>query len=174
MFIAHIPASYLCTSLLIEKCNIHEKSGLSKTAIIILALIMGVIPDIDLFYFYLIDHRQHNHHTYWTHLPFFWLVFLTIPAFILLYTKQRQLLWITLLMGTNIFLHLILDTYLGRIQWLQPISTYEFYLFDVPAVHKYWVWNFVLHWTFIIELLIASIAVKRLFHQYRIRIKNRY
>lgn len=163
MFIAHIPASYLYTSWLIEKWDIHEKIGLTKISIISLALIMGVLPDIDLFYFYLIDHRQHNHHTYWTHLPFFWLLFLGIPTLIGLITKQKKLLWLTILIETNIILHLILDTHLGRIQWLYPISEHAIYLLEIPATHKNWILNFVLHWTFLLELLVVGLAANKLF-----------
>lgn len=163
MFIAHIPSSYLCTSWLIEKWNIHEKIGLTKVSIISIALIMAITPDFDLLYFYLIDHRQHNHHTYWTHLPFFWLLLLGVPALIFFITKKQKLLWLTLLIEINIILHLILDTHLGRIQWLYPMSEHAVYLLDVPAIHKNWIWNFVFHWTFLFELLLTSLAVRKLF-----------
>ncbi|MBL1141913.1 MAG: metal-dependent hydrolase [Proteobacteria bacterium] len=166
MFIAHIPASYLCASILIEKWQIHKKTGLSKITVISVALMMGILPDIDLLYFYLFDHRQHHHHTYWTHIPFFWGLLFGIPTLILFIINQQKLFWLTVLIEITIILHLILDTHLGRIQWFYPFSKHAVYLLDISAVHKNWILNFFLHWTFLLELLIIFIATNKLFRRW--------
>jgi inner membrane protein len=42
--------------------------------------------------------------------------------------------------------------------WLYPFHTQSFVLVDVPARHGWWVWNFVIHWTFGLEALICAWA----------------
>ncbi|VTR68827.1 hypothetical protein DESC_720205 [Desulfosarcina cetonica] len=34
-------------------------------------------------YFYIFDHRQHHHHTYWTHIPLYWAIVLVFPFLLL-------------------------------------------------------------------------------------------
>lgn len=53
-------------------------------------------------------------------------------------------------------LHMALDSLAGGIAWLAPLSDLELRLVEVPARHGWWVWNFVLHWTMLIEVLILS------------------
>lgn len=36
------------------------------------ALLGAIAPDLDLFYFYTLDGRQHHHYSYWTHYPSVW------------------------------------------------------------------------------------------------------
>ena len=59
----------------------------------------------------------------------------------------------------NVFLHLVLDTVAGQMFWLYPFDKTSFVLVDVPARHGWWVWNFVLHWTFGLELMICLWAL---------------
>ncbi|WP_295048142.1 hypothetical protein [uncultured Paracoccus sp.] len=52
-------------------------------------------------------------------------------------------------------LHVILDSIAAGIGWLQPFSDLQFNLVAVPAGRSWWVWNFVLHWTFLLELALC-------------------
>jgi inner membrane protein len=45
-----------------------------------------------------------------------------------------------------------LDTVAGKIRWLYPFSNKDFVLVHIPSIHSWWVWNFVMHWTFCLEL----------------------
>ena len=56
-------------------------------------------------------------------------------------------------------LHLVLDTTAGGIRWLWPASEAELVMSHVTARHDPWWLNFVLHWTFALELAITLAAV---------------
>ena len=58
----------------------------------------------------------------------------------------------------NIFGHLVLDTYVGHIRWLSPFSEYSFVVYNLPAVHEWWILNFILHPTFVLEVALVGIA----------------
>lgn len=156
MFIAHLPAGYILT-----RQALWGRSVAAATArrLMALGLLAAVLPDLDLVYFYLIDNRQTLHHQYWTHLPVFWAV-LAAPALAAAAASRRPaalLAW--LVVFANIFGHLVLDTVVGHVLWLYPLSPESVVLFEVPARHDWWVWNFVLHWTFLLELLLCGAAL---------------
>ena len=52
-------------------------------------LLGSIFPDLDMFYFYFIDHRQHGHHCYWTHTPFYWITLLLFVYVIAVIVKSR-------------------------------------------------------------------------------------
>ncbi len=118
----------------------------------------SVIPDIDLLFFYFVDHRQTLHHDYWTHLPIFWLCAWAVVLLLNLFLKNRMLLYASTIFFANIFLHLLLDTFAAGIPWLAPFSWNAFVLVTVPARYPLWIENFVFHWTFLVELAIVSWA----------------
>jgi inner membrane protein len=72
MFIAHAPAGYLLTKLVLHRYPPQRDRDVKM--ILRSGMLASVFPDIDLSYFYLLDHCQHLHHSYWTHIPFWWLV----------------------------------------------------------------------------------------------------
>ncbi len=159
MFVGHLPAGYLCTRAL---WSFHRRDGRAAPPwkpYLLAGLIGSVIPDIDVLYFYLIDHRQHLHHSYWTHLPCYWV---GIGLFLLLFSLISKLRWLLPSLeatAANIFLHLCLDTTVGKVRWLYPISKRDFFFVEIPAVHDWWVWNFVIHWSFVPELILVAAAV---------------
>ncbi|MDL2321037.1 hypothetical protein LJC47_01635 [Desulfosarcina sp. OttesenSCG-928-B08] len=55
----------------------------------------------------------------------------------------------------GILLHLIMDTPVGGIAWAYPFSTHLYQWVVVPSRYGWWVWNFLLHWTFVFEILIC-------------------
>ncbi len=152
MFIGHLPAGYLLTQRLIGR-------RVSPKSLVAIGLTAAVLPDFDLFYFYLIDHGQHLHHTYWTHLPIFWLVVGSISALTARLFRRPDVLLMCLVFYANIFLHLLLDTWVGHVLWLYPFSTQSLAMIEVPARYDWWVWNFVWHWTFLIEVALWVGAV---------------
>lgn len=153
MFIAHLPAGYMLTKY------IQRKSGNYSSKLLWTGLIASVFPDIDLFYFYLIDNRQNLHHHYITHLPMAWLALAVVIYGILLATGKKQyMLYIGVVFG-NIMLHMALDSVAAGINWLYPFSDVEINLVQVPAVYDWWVWNFVFHWTFLLEISIIIAAL---------------
>lgn len=152
MFIAHLPAGYLLTRCLQRKAGNHSQRVLWA------GLIASILPDVDLFYYYLVDHRQTLHHHYITHLPMAWLfAALVVSACITIAGRQRYLIYVGVCLA-NVMLHMLLDSIAAGIYWLYPLSGVEVNLIQVPATHRWWVWNFVLHWTFGLELLIIIAA----------------
>ena len=159
MFVAHLPAGYLLIRRLAPRLAPDARLARRLMAV---GLAASVLPDIDLLYFYLVDGRQTLHHDYWTHIPAFWL--LATGASVALFRIARAPVpWpavAALLAG--VFLHLALDTVTGGIAWLYPYRTGRLVLVDVPARFGWWVWNFVLHWSFLFEIAILAWAAAEL------------
>lgn len=160
MFLAHLPAGYLLTSALSGSRRIRH--GISSRAFMAAGLAGSLFPDVDLLYFFLVDHHRHHHHGYWTHLPVFWAAVLALA--LLLFAARRSAVGLacTLVVGANIFLHLMLDTVVGDIWWLYPLVDRPFALFTVPALYSPWWLNFVLHWSIAVELSVTLMAWIRL------------
>ncbi len=153
MFIGHLPAGYVLTRAL---WSTLERVGLAMPnwrPFLLAGLVSSVLPDIDLLYFYLIDNRQHLHHSSWTHLPVYWLIIGILALLFIVVSKRKQLLPYIMVVAGNIFLHFCLDTIVGKVRWLYPISNQDFYFFNVPRIHSWYVWDFVLHWTFLLEFI---------------------
>lgn len=152
MFIAHLPAGYLTARL------VARLSGTTaRPALVVAGLVGGIFPDIDLLYATLIDHWQIHHHRYWTHLPLVWLA---ISATALLLSVRfgtaRQTVTVFLL---AVWSHLLLDSIAGDIWWIWPWLDTPFSLVVIPAIHSPWWLNFLLHWTFAVELGFILLAV---------------
>jgi membrane-bound metal-dependent hydrolase YbcI (DUF457 family) len=152
MLIAHLPASYLLSR------ELQRRLGTERH--LWLGLLAGLLPDLDLLYFYLFDGRQHLHHSYWTHLPACWMLVAALAFTVQLWSAASRSA--TVLVFANVLLHLLLDTVVGGICWLYPLSAKSLQLFEVPARtvggHAYLL-SFVLHWTFLLELAVVIGAV---------------
>jgi hypothetical protein len=157
VFIAHLPASYLVSAPLLDRLRL---SAGQRRRLLRLGLMAGLLPDLDLLWFYLVDHRRHVHHTYLPHLPAAWAVALLAAALVLGWLRAARAAWAALLMiSLNVFLHLALDTAAGGIRWLWPLSDRELVMSTVrPRFHP-WYMNFVLHWTFALELALSVAAL---------------
>lgn len=156
MFIAHLPAGYLITRALLGKKNLSAKQYRFFFA---LGLFAAVLPDLDLFYFYLIDNRQHLHHSYWTHLPVFWAtvgVICLLSAWLL---KDAKLKTASLVFFPGILSHLVLDSVAGKMFWLYPFVNERYSIFHITSRFDWWVWNYIFHWTFAFELMICLAAL---------------
>lgn len=150
MFIAHLPAGYLLS---------EGFRGLPMRGVVPVALLGSIFPDLDLIYFYTIDNRQHHHHSYWIHFPLVWGGLLAAAVVWFYFRRQSRLAALFLVFSASGFLHLLLDTVVGDIPWLAPFSMKFYHLSEVQAVYKPWWLNFILHWSFLLEVLIVAAAV---------------
>lgn len=149
MFIAHLPAGYLLAKML-------RSSSLGRKAVMAAALLGAIAPDLDLVYFYTVDARQHHHHSYWTHYPSIWIVLMLTAWGISRFKHWRASgVWL-LVFSMSGFLHILLDCIVGDIPLLAPWSMRFYALAAVPAQYHPWWLNFLLHWSFLLELLIIS------------------
>jgi inner membrane protein len=151
MLIAHAPAGYIVN-------RTFNKARNQNVSFLKFGLIFSLWPDLDLIYFYFFDRKATFHHLYFTHLPFVLLIclLLVIPfknSKVFKTIKNYYYLFLI-----NWVVHLVLDTFTGGIAWLYPLSNKVLTLFVVPAVYSHWIISFILHWTFIIEIIIVFIA----------------
>jgi inner membrane protein len=85
-----------------------------------------------------------------------------VAAVVLGVIRARRAAWLALaILGLNVLLHLVLDTVAGGIRWLWPFSDVELALTTVRARYHPWVLNFVLHWTFALEVALVVAALRR-------------
>jgi hypothetical protein len=155
MIIGHLPAGYLLSTFTYMRLG----SDVVSRQVFVLAGMAGAIaPDVDLLYFYLLDHRQHHHHTYFTHFPIVWLALVAISMWWYCTARYRLLPALAVMFALNGFVHLMLDSIVGDIAWFAPWSTHLFSLVKIsPAYHPWWL-NFIFHWSFLLELALLSCA----------------
>src|SRR5262245_22289555 len=127
MFIAHLPAGYLLSKLVVKRDTVHKGAPLS------VALVCSILPDVDLAYFYLVDQRRHAHHSYITHTPIFWLVIAGLLSLALIAMRKRAWLVFVGIGLLSLLLHLVMDTVAADIRWFYPFSDRSFNLVHVPA-----------------------------------------
>jgi inner membrane protein len=147
MITAHLPAGYVTG-------RVFARSG----PILWAAVLGGLLPDLDLIRFYLIDDRAVHHHHYWVHIPAFW-VALAVILLPLARSRGPCRSRAARAFFASILVHLLLDTVAGNIKWLWPLSDRFIHLVTVPAVHSHWVLNFILHPVFLAELAIWALAL---------------
>jgi len=157
MFIAHLPAGYLLAHHLLKK---NSTLPVSPRALTLTAMAGAIAPDLDMLYFYFIDHGQTHHHKYLSHWPILWIGLLSISVLAVGVMKRKPLPFLVLIFSLGGLLHMLLDSVVGDIWWLAPIVDQPYALFTVPARFQPWWLNFVLHWSFVIELLIIDRAAR--------------
>ncbi len=160
MLIAHLPAGYVVTKTLQKRLETQKFFWLG--------LLGSILPDFDMLYFHFVDNKQTLHHYYWTHIPAFWFCMLAIFClFGVIVRKVSYWLGIAFFFST-VFLHLILDSIVDHgIKWAYPFSDKSFYFFNIPAKFDWWVWSFIFHPTFLLELAWISIAGIMLYRSYK-------
>ena len=160
MFIAHAPAGYLLFKVFTRRTQ-HSIS------LWLTGLFFAVAPDFDLIWFYVFSDRAIPHHEYVTHWPVFWLAFFG-GAFVIGALLRKATWRRPLVAGLGcVMLHLVLDSIAAEIFWFAPFSSMQINLVKVPSTYNWWVWNFLLHWTFALELLICALALIFFFHARR-------
>lgn len=151
MLIAHFPAGYLYRNFC-EKLGVAQ--NLSRRQIHWACCTGAIFPDLDMFYFYFIDNRHTHHHEYWTHLPSVWLVLFVLFLVSRVFIKKSKYVTMGVLFVGGGFVHLVLDSLVGDIWWFAPLVDKPYALFEVTARYSPWFLNFILHWSFLVELLI--------------------
>lgn len=156
MFFAHLPAGYISSKLLLPR---FAPQGAVSKPFMLAGMIGAIAPDLDLFYFYLVDCRQYQHHTYFPHFPIVWISLLLISTIWLCTGRAKNHASLAIIFSLNGLIHMFLDTIVGGIWWLAPFVDRPFRFFSPPVLHKPWWLNFILHWSFALELAIVLWAV---------------
>jgi hypothetical protein len=157
MIIGHAPAGYIVSVLLFPRFS--STTGMSRGVFLSAGIAGALAPDIDMLYFHLVDHRQHHHHSYFTHFPSFWAVLLLLSVAWLLAAEAKSKPTLALIFSLNGLLHMVLDSVVGDIWWLAPLDGTPYSFATVPSLYKPWWLNFLLHWSFLLELALVVCAV---------------
>jgi inner membrane protein len=154
MFIGHLPAGYILTKLSYSRFSHCIKNDRTY---LFWGILGSIAPDFDMFYFYLIDHHRRNHHKYISHYPVVWFVSIVMSIVLLKMTHKKHCLCMAIFSMSG-FVHLILDSIAGDILWLAPFSSRAFSLATVPARYHPWWTNFMVHGSFVFEILVTMWA----------------
>jgi hypothetical protein len=156
MFIGHLPAGYITSKLLYPR---FISQNVMSNHFLLAGALGAIAPDLDMVYFYLVDHRQHHHHTYMPHYPIIWvtMLFLSIISFRIPRNPYNSSLAVIFFL--NGVIHMLLDSIVGDIWWFAPLAGKQFAFFTVPALYKPWWLNFIFHWSFGLELVVVIWAV---------------
>lgn len=152
MITAHLPAGYCLARLGAPKLRYAVP----------VALIASILPDLDLFWFYFVDNRSFHHHEYWVHTPAFWAAVWLVTLPIAVWTRCIALHTVFF---SALLLHMVLDTLVGGIPWLQPFDDRLFRLFEVQPTENHWLVTFLTHWSMLAELAIWALAAWLLHRQ---------
>jgi inner membrane protein len=156
MFIGHAPSGYIISSLLLRR---FISCGITVRQFLFAGIFGAIAPDIDMFYFYLVDHRQHHHHTYFTHFPVLWIALLVFSVAWLRLSRSGKGAVLSFIFCLGGSIHMVLDSVVGDIGWLAPFVDHPFAMFTVPALYTPWWLNFLLHWSFAVELILVGWAL---------------
>lgn len=115
MITAHAPAGYIGAQLLYRL----KPATVSARAWSLYGVASGLLPDIDMLWFYLVDHGHVHHHRYPTHWPLLWLLAL-VGALHYWRKTRRPAAAVALLVAVNGMVHMLLDSIVGDIFWLMP------------------------------------------------------
>lgn len=150
MFIGHLPAGYLMTRAVYRGARrLPFWAGLAGS----------LFPDVDVLWFYAASDMQTSHHAAWTHIPATWLCLYAAAELVTVSRALRPLRTAMRLFFLGVLLHMVLDTVVGGIRWLAPLSPAELSFFNAEVRYDWWVLNFVLHWTFALEILVVVAAL---------------
>ncbi len=168
MFIAHLPSGYIMARVFYKKINTVPCSW---CWFLFFCLFGAIAPDLDLIYFYLWDQQAHHHHRYWSHYPIIWFGLVVLMCFLQKFFSAKNIVLYVFVFFLCGCLHLLLDSVVGDIWWAAPFVDQPFALATVPAVFSPWWLNFIVHWSFLLEILITGWAVY-LWYKKRTRYTN--
>ena len=154
MLIAHAPTGMLMAAVLIKL----KPQAVSWQRWYLMGAVMGVLPDLDMLWFYLVDHRQYHHHVYVPHWPIVWLS-ISVLALVWYGIKQSKAAACAVLLGLTGISHMVLDSVVGDIGWLKPWHDGLYAMFEVSNRYSAWQLNFIIHWSFAMELGLLLLAV---------------
>lgn len=150
MFVAHLPAAYLFGK---ARAKLNKAEA---TTIVVWTSLGGILPDFDMLYFHLIDNQNTHHRHYASHWPLTWVSVILLS--LLITPIHQRLGLITRSLGIGGLLHMLLDTIAAPVLWLAPFSQTKIELITIPAVYDNYIWSFILHWTFALEIIICIVA----------------
>lgn len=156
MIIGHLPAGYVASRLLFGRLR---SAGPRWQSFVVTGMLGAVAPDFDMLYFHFVDHGRHHHHTYVTHWPIVWGCLLLSSIAWLWTGRHKAVAALATMFSLNGFIHMFLDSIVGDIRWFAPFSNKAFSLFTVQPHYQPWWLNFVLHWTFALELALVAWAL---------------
>ena len=136
--------------------ELHRCGAVSR-GVFAACLVGSLLPDVDLFWCYLVDKGQFHHHGYVTHWPVLW-VSLSAAALLWYGVRKSGAAAALLALAVSALVHVLLDGVVGDIQLFAPWSREYYALATVPAVYRPWWLNFFLHWSMLVELLICAWA----------------
>jgi inner membrane protein len=155
MIIGHLPAGFLLGRAL-GRLRVLEEAR--PRTILGAAMLGAIFPDTDYIYSRFVDHGSIHHHLYWTHLPAFWAAVCAAALAAGVLHPRLRLPAAAWCFFAGVVSHLLCDSLIGDIYWLMPLRAEPFSLFEVPARHSPWILNFVLHWVFGLECVLALAA----------------
>jgi len=151
VFIAHLPAGYLLTRRLQRWSDFAPDDD----RLLYAGLAASILPDIDLFYFYLLSDRSIQHHAFFPHFPLFWLaVFIVWTT----YSRSKAAWAWALVVCSNAVLHIALDPVAGSVRWLAPFSDHATTLREVPPLFSHWAVSMLLDPVFLLECAVVVLA----------------
>lgn len=162
MLLAHAPAGYLLGRVLsrslFKGTASPGREGKFHRLLVIAAMLGGIFPDFDFIYHLTIDSSRTPHHSYFTHIPAFWLALWLMLFAVGRLRNNRPFSAIASTFCLGALLHLVLDTLTGTVYWFYPLSARGVTIFKVADSNLWWVEKFTHHWTFIIEIVIVGAA----------------
>ncbi|MCC7290277.1 metal-dependent hydrolase [bacterium] len=132
MLIAHGPLAVI-SSYYIQKDSLKKIKKINLTLLYIVAFLLGIFPDFDIFYLVSKGESSFNHHGLITHVPLFWIavsfvLWAVLKTFIKgINEKLRSLIVITFAIST--LSHIAADLFTGHIMLFYPFSNDYFTLF---------------------------------------------
>lgn len=157
MFLAHLPAGYLLTQGLLALPGARALPDTSRQQLLATGLIASILPDFDMFYFYLFSSQQINHRAFPSHWPLAWLTLSAIAA-LLACKRVRSGHWFNIFLLANVQLHFVLDTIVGSIRWLAPFDHTRFTWMHLPRTSGIWFWKSAGNTYALLELAIILAA----------------
>ena len=120
---------------------------------------------------YLVDHRQYHHHVYVPHWPIVWLS-ISVLALVWYWIEQSKAAVCAVLLGLTGISHMVLDSVVGDIGWLKPWHNGLYAMFEVSNRYSPWQLNFIIHWSFAMELVLLVLLVWAVWQWRRKRLKS--
>ena len=158
MLIAHLPSGFVLSSYLLAPLR---RVPVRPIWLLLAGCLGGIFPDFDMLYFYFVDNGMVHHHRYATHWPLLWLGLLSGALVGLALCRRMPAPWMLLMFSLGGLLHVLLDSLAGDIWWFAPFVDQRYSLVTVTPRYKPWWLNFILHWVFLVELLIWGWAFWR-------------
>ena len=156
MIIGHLPSGYILSKLLTNRV---VGNGINSRRLTITGITGAIAPDFDWLYYFSIGNEQHLHHTYWTHYPIVWAGLLLLFSAWYRWISNNPSVLLGVVFSAAGLMHMVLDSIVGDIMWFAPFNNESYALFSVPELYKPWWLNYILHWTFSLELLVTLWAL---------------